>query len=150
MSFPSRPEYEKLLYGLVDAHPNQIAVSTLRLFSVSALAAIIQGEVQFYNGLSLRVFEIVDFGLGRLVQYSYTVFAGIRRVRWNDPQPHAEIPALAHTFPHHLHDHPDIKHNRQPAPRISFAQPNIEALVDDCRELGERLPEILELMGDVD
>lgn len=47
MSFPSRSEYEKLLYGLVDAHPDQIAVSTLRLFSVSALAAIVQGEVQF-------------------------------------------------------------------------------------------------------
>lgn len=25
-------------------------------------------HAQFYNGLSLRVFEIVDFGLGRVVQ----------------------------------------------------------------------------------
>jgi hypothetical protein len=41
------------------------------------------------------------------------------------------------TFPHHLHEPPDIKHNRKPAPGISFTVPNFPTLIADCAALGE-------------
>jgi hypothetical protein len=43
---------------------------------------------------------------------------------------------LASTFPHHLHELPDIKHNRKPAPGISFDAPNLPTLIADCVALG--------------
>jgi hypothetical protein len=68
MSFPTRPEYETLIYGLPEAHP-EILKSTLHLYSTSALTA--------------------------------------------------------------------IKHNRQPAPGISFDSPNLSTLIADCVTLGQ-------------
>jgi len=50
---------------------------------------------------------------------------------------YVEIPELASTFPHHRHDPPDIKHNRKPAPGISFQTPNLPTLIADCIALGE-------------
>lgn len=68
MAFPSRPEYETLIYGLLEAHP--------------------------------------------------------------------ENSALKVNFPHHYHQEPDIKHNRLPAPGISFDGPNLATLIADCAALG--------------
>jgi hypothetical protein len=39
--------------------------------------------------------------------------------------------------PHHLHRHPDIKRNRQPAPGISFTVPNLPTLIEACIKLGK-------------
>jgi len=39
-------------------------------------------------------------------------------------------------FSHHLHTPPDIKHNRQPAPGITFAPSNLTTLIEDCIALG--------------
>jgi hypothetical protein len=36
-----------------------------------------------------------------------------------------------------LHEQPDIKHNRKPAPGISFGAPNLSTLIADCVALGE-------------
>jgi len=69
--------------------------------------------------------------------YSYTVLRGEERVRWYDPQPHPENPALASTFPHHRHEPPNIKDNRRPAPGISFTARNLPTLISDCIELGK-------------
>ena len=49
---------------------------------------------------------------------------------------HPEIPDLVSTFPHHLHEPPDIKHNRKPASGISFTAPNLPTLIADCIALG--------------
>jgi len=46
---------------------------------------------------------------------------------------------LASTFPHHRHEPPDIKHNRKPAPGISYQSPNLPTLITDCIALGETL-----------
>jgi hypothetical protein len=43
--------------------------------------------------------------------------------------PHPHIPALQSTHPHHQHVPPDIKHNRIPAPGISFTKPNLLHLI---------------------
>jgi hypothetical protein len=72
------------------------------------------------------VFEYLDFSDGEIL-------------RWYDPQPHPGVSALAATFPHHLHEPPDIKHNRKPAQGIRFDQLNLPTLIADCMELGVTL-----------
>jgi len=86
MTFPSRPEYERLVYGLLNAYP-EVVGSTLYLYSTSALTAIVEGRVTLRNGLV-------------------------------------------------LHEPPDIKRNRKPAPGISFTAPNLPTLIADCIALG--------------
>jgi hypothetical protein len=137
MSFPSRAEYESLIYGLLQTYPDHIAASTLRLYSTSALTARVVGTVYLNNGLQLRVTEFVDFMAGRILDYSYTIYQGENKIRWYDPQVHPENLALAETFPHHYHESPDIKHNRHSAPGISFHSPNLPALIADCIQLGK-------------
>lgn len=131
MAFPARAEYERLLYSLVQDYP-AVRSSTLRLYSTSALTAIVDGSIILNNGLELRVVEVLDFKHGRIQRYSYTVFRSNEKVRWYDPEPHAEVPELAATFPHHRHEPPDIKHNRRPAPGINFTEPNLPSLIADC------------------
>jgi hypothetical protein len=147
MTFPSRPEYERLIYGLPHDHP-EITRSTLRFYSTSALTAIVEGTVSLRNGLELRIVEALDFKAGHIRHYSYTVFRGQEKVRWYDSEPHPENPDLASTFPHHYHELPDptagseqsIKHNRKPAAGISFQAPNLPVLIADCIALGQALP----------
>ncbi len=146
MSFPTRAEYEQLLYSLLEQYP-EIETSTLRLYSTSKYAASVKGQVQFKNELVLRVTEVVDFRAERIQTYSYTVLNGAERVRWYDPQPHPEQPDLQTNFPHHRHEPPDpsaqseltIKHNRRPAPGISFESQNLTTLIADCIELGKSI-----------
>ena len=130
MGFPTRTEYEHLLYRVQDDHP-EVVRSTLRLYSTSALTAIVEGSIEVGNGLEVRIVEVLDFKVGRIQRYSYTVYRGSEKVRWYDPEPHRE-PELASTFPHHRHESPDIKHNRKPAPGISFFDPNLATLIADC------------------
>jgi hypothetical protein len=93
--------------------------------------------VKLNNGLVLCIVEALDFKAGRIRHYSYTVFRGNEQLRWYDSQPHPENPDLASTFPHHLHEPPDIKHTRRPAPGISFVESNPPTLIADCIALGE-------------
>ncbi len=139
MPFPTPAEYETLIYGLPQAYRQEISTSTLRLYSTSALTARVEGEIEFVNGLVLRVSEFIDFKARLIRDYSYTVFRGEERIRWYDPQPHPELPTLASTFPHHRHEPLDIKHNRQPASGITFEAPNLPTLIADCNELGKTL-----------
>ncbi|GIL15591.1 MAG: hypothetical protein BroJett039_07640 [Chloroflexota bacterium] len=138
MPFPTQSEYESLLYGLTNQHP-QVQESTLRLYTVSVLSAIVEGELRLTNGLTLRVLEIINFKSRQIQKYSYTVLRGDEKIRWYDPQPHPEIESLKSTFPHHRHEPPNLKQNRLPAPGISFDAPNLETLIRDCVELGEAL-----------
>jgi len=75
--------------------------------------------------------EIIDFADGVLETYSYTIKRGQEVLYWYDPQPHPEDPSLASTFPHHKHIPPNIKHNRIPAPGLSFEHPNLDLLVEE-------------------
>lgn len=134
----SRVEYESLLYTLIERY-SEVVASTLRLYTNSATTALVRGSIHFRSGLELRVFEYLDLTDGELLDYSYTVFYREERIRWYDPQPHPENPLIASTFPHHRHEPPDIKHNRQPAPEITFRAPNLPTLIADCVELGKLL-----------
>jgi len=136
MAFPPREAYERLIYSLPDTYP-EVQSSSLHLYSNSPTTALVRGSVWFRSGLELRVFEYVDFSDGELLDYFYAVYQGEERIRWYDPQSHSKVPELASTFPHHQHEPPDIKHNRKPAPGISFAVPNLPTLIADCLELGK-------------
>ena len=138
MAFPTLAEYESLVYGLPDKYP-EIVSSTVRIYGASALTAAVEGELEFNSGLRLRVAEAIDFSAGLIRKYGYTVYRGEDKIRWYDPQPHPNVPALAETFPHHYHESPDIKHNRCPAPGLSFHSPNLPALITDCIQLGKTL-----------
>jgi hypothetical protein len=118
-------------------YPEHIQDSTLRLYSTSALTVRVEGEIHFSNGLVLKVREYLDFKLRRIADYSYTIYRGTQKIRWYDSQPHPDNPALTATFPHHFHQQPDIKHNRQPAPGITFNAPNLPVLVEICLRLGQ-------------
>jgi hypothetical protein len=102
MPFPSRPEYERLVYGLPDSTPDVLS-SSLRLYSTSALTAIVEGELLLRNGLQLRILEVLDFKAERIRNYSYAVYQDGVKIRWYDAQPHPENQTLAVTFPHHFH-----------------------------------------------
>jgi hypothetical protein len=41
----------------------------------------------------------------------------------------------ANQQPHHKHIPPNIKHNRIPAPQMSFTQPNLPALIREIESL---------------
>jgi len=132
--FPTKPEYEQFLYAVVGQF-QAVRQSTLHFFTTSSHAGLVRGSVYFQNGLELRVVEVIDFAAGELLDYSYTVFRGNERILWYDPQPHPNDPTLAATFPHHKHEPPDIKHNRKPAPGISFESPNLPKLIAEIGQL---------------
>lgn len=136
MSVFSRAEYERFLYSLADEHP-EILRSTLQFYTNSAKSALVRGTVYLKNGLEIRIFEYVDMTDGEILDYSYAVYQNDVKIRWYDPQPHPENPVLASTFPHHYHEQPDIKHNRQPAVGITFSVPNLPTVIADCLKLSQ-------------
>lgn len=138
MALPSREEYEHFIYSLPTEYP-EIASSTLHVYTNSRTTCFVRGSIWFRNGLELRTFEYIDLSDSELLNYHYSIFRGQERIRWYDPQPHPENSELSITYPHHYHEHPDIKHNRRPAPGIRFDAPNLPTLIADCNAMGERL-----------
>lgn len=47
---------------------------------------------------------------------------------------HPDNLALASTHPHHKHVPPDIKHNRIPAPNLTFTAPNLPFLIEEIEQ----------------
>lgn len=115
--------------------------STLHFFTTSARAGLLKGALWFRNGFELGVVEVIDFAAGEILDYSYTIYKGGEKFRWYDPQPHPNDSALAETYPHHMHELPDIKHNRKPALDISFDKPNLPALIEQIAVLGSSADE---------
>ena len=91
----------------------------------------------------LVVAEALNFAAGRgwMTRYGYEVWQRGRKLWWYDPQPHPDDPTLASTHPHHKHVDPDlsadseqnIKHNRIPAPGLSFDMPNLPFLIEEIQ-----------------
>jgi len=97
--------------------------------------------VFFTNGLRLRMREEVDLDAGLIISYGYEIYRGEDRLYWYDDFPHPNDPKLTATMPHHKHVPPDIKHNRIPAPNMSFERPNLPVLINEINEIA-RSPEI--------
>ena len=126
-------DYSRFVAELL-SQPN-IHSSTVAIWSDSPYTSVAEGEVFFTNGLRLRMRE-VDLDAGLIISYGYEVYRGEERLYWYDDFPHPNDPKLASTMPHHKHVPPDIKHNRVPAPNMSFEHPNLPALIVEIEDLG--------------
>jgi hypothetical protein len=94
---------------------------------------MLQGELTFADGYRLSVRERLSFDDGTVAieSYGYEIWHNAEKTAWYDSQSHPDAPELASTHPHHKHIPPDIKHHRISAPKMSFVQPNIPALIDE-------------------
>ncbi|MCS7017008.1 MAG: DUF6516 family protein [Gemmatales bacterium] len=132
--------YSLYIYSLAERYPS-VRGSTLIVIPLGATMGSVRGTLEFDGGIVLRVVEELDFKAQRIEYYSYTVSKGEEILYWYDPQPHPNDPTLASTHPHHKHVPPDtpspdakrsgIKHNRVPAPGISFERPNLPFLIEE-------------------
>ena len=137
MSNPLRTaeDYELFLYTLVDAFPS-VRHSTLTFVRRGASLARVSGELHFDNGLRLLVRERLVFDRlpATIDWYGYEVWRGEEKLYWYDPQPHPTDSTLQSSYPHHKHLPPDIKHNRIPAPEMSFTSANLPVLIREIEK----------------
>jgi hypothetical protein len=122
--------YSELIYSLQDRYAS-IQQSTLVLATIGSTLAKLEGQITFSGDVVLDVWELVDFDVRRILDYSYEVFRVREQILWYDPFEHPHIPELASTHPHHKHVPPNIKHHRLPAPGISFTEPNLPFLIEE-------------------
>lgn len=140
MPLPDFQTYGELIYSLQERYPG-IQRSTLVLAPIGRTLAKLEGQITFKGNVVLDVWELVDFELGRIRNYSYEIYQAGEKIAWYDPFEHPDIPGLASTYPHHKHIPPDIKHNRVPAPGISFEHPNLPILIEEIeRDILPSLP----------
>lgn len=129
-------DYELFIYSLPAEFPG-IQRSTLTLVRHGMSLARVSGEISFANGYRLVVRERLLFSRLPVVidWYGYEVWLNDNLLYWYDSQPHPNEPSLQSTHPHHKHIPPDIKHNRIPAPEMSFHRPNLPVLIEDVFRL---------------
>lgn len=134
----SLSDYSRFVVELL-TQPSQPSVqsSKVAVWSDSPYTSVAEGEVFFTNGLRLRLREEVDLDAGLIISYGYEVYRGEERLYWYDDFPHPNDVTLASTFPHHKHVPPDIKHNRIPAPNMSFVRPNLPLLIEEIEDAGK-------------
>ena len=130
--------YELFLYTLTNQF-SSIRASSIALIRRGATLARVVGELRFDHNIRLVVRERIVFDrLPAVIDgYGYEVWKGGEKVYWYDSQPHPNEPSLASTHPHHKHMPPNIKHNRIPAPGLSFRSPNLPLLIREIEELIE-------------
>ncbi len=134
--FQSLRDYEGFVYTLKQRFPS-IQRSTLIVVRRGRRTAIVQGEIAFAQGYRVTLKGRLSFDEGPIVieDYGYELWHYADKIAWYDAQPHPGDASLASTYPHHKHIPPDIQHHRVPASNMSFAQPNLPALILDIEEL---------------
>ena len=132
-------DYELFLYELVAQFPS-IRRSTVAFVRAGATLARVSGELHFVKDIRLVIRERVLYHrLPAVIDwYGYEVWQGAEKLYWYDSQPHPNDSALQSSHPHHKHIPPDIKHNRIPAPEMSFTRPNLSALIQEIEKLLEQ------------
>lgn len=135
----SPEDYELFLYTLGDRFTS-IRYATLTFVRKGASLARVSGDLHFDRDIRLVIRERILFHrLPAVIDaYGYEVWQGEQKLYWYDSQPHPNDAALQSTHPHHKHVPPNIKHNRIPAPGMSFIEPNLPKLI---REIETLLPE---------
>ena len=128
-------DYEQFIYALPQKYP-LIRRSTLTVVRRGTAVARLTGELEI-GPYRLVVREKLSFtdNAGQIMGYGYEVWQDQEKLYWYDSQEHPNDPALASTHPHHKHIPPDIKHNRIPAPNLSFTSPNLPFLIQEIEEL---------------
>ncbi|MGH8058096.1 MAG: toxin-antitoxin system TumE family protein [Candidatus Entotheonellia bacterium] len=129
----SLAEYSHFVAVLLD-RPTVVR-STVMVWSDSPYTGVAEGVVYFVNDFRLRLREEIDFDARLLTSYGYEIYQGNQQLYWYDDFPHPNDVTLAVTYPHHKHVPPDIKHNRVPAPEVSFTQPNLPMLIGEIEGL---------------
>jgi len=129
-------DYEFFIYTLPEQF-SSIKSSTLTLIRVGMSSAKISGEIRFVKDFILVVRERVLYNRLPVTidEYGYEVWQGQNKLYWYDSQPHPNDPTLQNNHPHHKHIPPDIKHNRIPAPQMSFNQANLTVLIFEIENL---------------
>jgi len=129
-------DYELFLYTLTERFP-AIRSSTVTFVRLGATLARVAGELYFAKNVRLVVRErILYHRLPMVIDwYGYEVWRGTEKLYWYDSQPHPDDPGLRSTDPHHKHIPPNIKHNRIPAPEMSFNRPNLPVLIQEIETL---------------
>ena len=129
-------DYELFLYTLPLRHP-AIRRSTLTFARRGRTLARVSGTLFFADGFRIEIRERIIFDRlpATIDWYSYELWHHDQKLTWYDPQPHPNDASLQSTHPHHKHVPPDIKHNRIPAPGMSFTAPNLPALITEVEEL---------------
>ena len=115
----STSELESYITGIEQKY-REIKDSKLVFDKLGNTLGVLSGEIEFKYEIKLKISEQIDFSDGTIVSYYYEVCQGKEILYWYDPQPHPDDPAIAITFPHHKHIHPDIKNHRVPAPGVGF------------------------------
>lgn len=138
-AFRAPEDYELFLYTLTERFP-EVRRSTITFVRRGASLARVAGEIHFDNGLRLVVRERLVYDRLPIVidSYGYEVWRGEKKLYWYDSQPHPGEALLQSTHPHHKHIPPDLKHNRIPAPGLSFTQPNLSVLIREVCDLIEK------------
>jgi hypothetical protein len=153
--FSSPAAYAAFVHTLPERYPS-IQHSTLVYIPSGALFGRIEGMLFFITAVVLCVQEYLNFELGVIEGYGYEVsrpqlpteaanlpiasvyckanYPDKNKLYWYDSFPHPNHPSLASTHPHHKHVHPDIKHNRIPAPELSFTVPNLPFLIEEIEQ----------------
>jgi hypothetical protein len=129
--FRTPADYELFIYNLPERFKT-IRHSTLTLVRRGASLGRIAGELHFDQAVRLVMRERILFDRLPLVidWYGYELWRENEKLFWYDSQPHPDDPKLRVSHPHHKHVPPDIKHNRIPAPQMSFLRPNLPALIE--------------------
>lgn len=138
MSEPLRtPEdYELFLYTLPQ-QSDYIQSSSVVFIRLGAALGKVTGELEFDHGFRIVVRErlLLDRSPVLIDWYGYEVWRGDEKLFWYDPQPHPNDLKLQATYPHHKHVRPDPKHNRVPAPAMSFISANLPMLIREVEAL---------------
>ncbi len=127
--------YEQYIYSIASLSPH-IQASNLVLIRRGKFLAELEGSIVFASNITLEVREFLYFLSPEFIRrYGYLVKKDSDVLYWYDSQPHPNNPALQSTHPHHKHVPPDIKHNRIPAPELSFYEPNLTFLIHEIEGL---------------
>ncbi len=127
-------EYENFIYSIPETFPS-IKSSDLVLQYRGKTTCWLLGNVYFSKNIILRVTEVLDFMQKDFIEnYGYTIFRQNEKLYYYDSQPHPHLEHLQITHPHHKHITPNIKHNRIPAPGLSFSQSNLPLLIREIEE----------------
>lgn len=127
----SYAQYAQLIYSLLAQRPS-VASHTLAVYTISQTVGMTRGQVLFHSGHVLHVYEQIDFVSHRILKYFYELTFEGESLWWYDPMPHPDVPDLQSTYPHHKHIPPGVKHNRIPAPGLSFAEPNLPRVLEEA------------------
>lgn len=140
-AYPSLYEYQTFVYSIQEQFVS-VSFSTLTLAQRGVSIVELIGELHFVSRHKLIVYERLRWRDNRLtlLTYGYEVWLDAEKLYWYDSQPHPHIPELSSTHPHHKHIPPDIKHNRIPAPGLSFSAPNLPFLIREIEKLPLEYP----------